>query len=72
MILMRENPFIGRLEEWKGWPLKIETILDPEMATSEASVILAQKESKHHITIQAKQRCGTVTIFYGSGSGPDF
>jgi hypothetical protein len=28
---------------WKGWALKIETFLDPEMATSEASAIWAQK-----------------------------
>jgi hypothetical protein len=28
---------------WKGWALKIETFLGPEMATSEASAIWAQK-----------------------------
>jgi hypothetical protein len=28
---------------WKGWALKIETFLGPEMAASEASVIWAQK-----------------------------
>jgi hypothetical protein len=41
MILMRKNPVsrvIGR-----GWVLKIETFLGPEMATSEASAIWAQK-----------------------------
>ncbi len=27
---------------WKGWSLKIETFLGPEMATREASVIWAQ------------------------------
>jgi hypothetical protein len=41
MILMRKNPVsmaIGR-----GWALKIETFSGPEMATSEASAIWAQK-----------------------------
>jgi hypothetical protein len=28
---------------WKGWALEIETFLGPEMATSEASAIWAQK-----------------------------
>jgi hypothetical protein len=30
---------------WKGWSLKIETFLGPEMATSESSAIWAQKKS---------------------------
>jgi hypothetical protein len=41
MILMRENPFRGPFEG--VGPLKIETFVDPEMATSEASAIWAKK-----------------------------
>ncbi len=41
MILMREIHFQG---DWKGWALKIDTILDPEMATS---VIWAQASFKY-------------------------
>ncbi len=40
MILMREIHFEG---DWKGWALKIKAFLGPEMATSEASAIWAQK-----------------------------
>ncbi len=28
---------------WKGWDLKIETFLGPEISTSEASAVCAQK-----------------------------
>ncbi len=41
MIFMRENPFLGPF--WKGWTLKIYAFLGPEMATSKASGIWAQK-----------------------------
>jgi hypothetical protein len=40
MILMGDNPFEGL---WKGWALKMETFFGPEMVTSEASAIWAQK-----------------------------
>jgi hypothetical protein len=43
MILMRANPLKGLLEKKIGWTLKIETFMGPEMATSEASAIWAQK-----------------------------
>jgi|688.fasta_scaffold190469_1 hypothetical protein len=32
---------------WKGWALKIETFLAPEMATSVASAIWAQKSARN-------------------------
>jgi hypothetical protein len=41
LILMGKIHFEGHY--WEGWALKIETFLGPEMATSEASVIWAQK-----------------------------
>ncbi len=37
MNLMGETPFRG--PNWKGWALKIETFLGPEMATSDSSAI---------------------------------
>jgi hypothetical protein len=43
MILMRENPISRAIG--KGWALKIETFLGPEIAMSEASAILGPKKS---------------------------
>ncbi len=34
---------------WKGWALEIETFLCPDMATSEASAIWAQKSRSHDV-----------------------
>ncbi len=45
MSSMRENPFQGL---WKGWALKVETFLGPEMATGEASAIWAHKSQDFH------------------------
>ncbi len=44
MILMWANPLYKG--HWKGRTLKIETFLGPEMATSAASAIWAQKGRK--------------------------
>ncbi len=41
VFLMRADPLRG--QEGGGWALEIETFLGPEMATSEASAIWAQK-----------------------------
>jgi hypothetical protein len=43
MILMGKIHFES---QWKGWALKIETFLGPEMSTSEAISIWAQKKSR--------------------------
>jgi hypothetical protein len=43
MILMRTNPLLGPLE---GVSPKSQDFFGPEMATSEASIILAQKRSR--------------------------
>jgi hypothetical protein len=40
MVLSVQHHYEGH---WMGWALKIETFLGPEMATSEASAIWAQK-----------------------------
>jgi len=42
IVLMRQIHFEG---QWKGWTLKIETFLGPEMASSEASAIWTLKNS---------------------------
>jgi hypothetical protein len=56
MILLGENPFEGH--HWKGWALKIETFLGPEMATSEASAIWAQKSRVEAcVSIQLRIGC---------------
>jgi hypothetical protein len=43
MFLMRADPLRLRGQVGGGWALEIETFLGPEMATSKASAILAQK-----------------------------
>ncbi len=42
MILMQTNLFEGH---WKGWALKSETFLGPELATSEASATWVQERA---------------------------
>ncbi len=43
MILMQADSLLGHL---KGWAMKIETFLCPELATSEKSAIWAPKKSR--------------------------
>ncbi len=50
MILMGQIHFEAH---WKGWALKIETFLGPEMAISEASDIWAQKSRCEKFVIYA-------------------
>ncbi len=38
-----ESNYLCTSYHWKGWALKIETFLGPEITTSEASAIWAQK-----------------------------
>jgi hypothetical protein len=47
MILMRAT-------HWKGWTLKTKTFLGPEMATSKASAIWAQK-SRQQVEVNLNQ-----------------
>jgi hypothetical protein len=50
---------------WKGWVLEIETLLGPEVATSEASVIWAQKSREQ---FRNQQRHISYCIIYASGT----
>jgi hypothetical protein len=34
---------------WKGWAMEIETVLVPEIATSEASALWAQDRRSHDV-----------------------